>query len=566
MIANPSNKDRMTQTAAVVSPAPSAADEAKTGPLTAEIGAWLGGAANAAPAHIDTSKYANAVDYAKGRYAIGLGHYRAAFRDIGFAGKRHGLDVGSGAGHWTLAFALDNERAAAIDRNEEFAALANRAAAVAGLAGRVHHTVGAAEALPFPDAVFDAVWAHSLLMYCDTESALAEIARVLEPGGHFYCGYSSTGFRLHCIHVGARTADQDYLAAQLRNYLGSTLQRDGIAHAHWSNLRAADAAELTGACRAFGMSPVRSPGLQDGQKDFAGIPATIDLLCVGGDHGRRFRAELLELSAASGEGRRRYRELLRCGLGKLVQGVLDERGEALADPDIRALYVLAGIRAGRADRVADLARHGLDERTRGLLAFELRRMADAIAAFSALPADHPDRSFLLGAALLRAGRPEAAAKVFDRGAAAGQRPVDCQFGAMLARLPTADWPEQRRRMVRVLQLLPARFGAAPEKAAELAQALIGPRDRRARNVAGIAVRARSIGARLVRGWSGLARTVLVLACLAASARAADAIGGPDADTAATAAQTAREPGTTLQPAAPGTISVAAQRRYTASRE
>jgi hypothetical protein len=446
-------------------------DRAAAARLTANILDWLGGAADGCPPHIDRARFASAIEYAKGRYAAGLDHYREVFRDIGFVGKRHGLDVGSGAGHWALAFALDNDRAAGVDRGAEFVALANAAAARTGLADRVRHTVGLAEGLGFRDRCFDAVWAHSVLMYCDTEDAMSEIARVLEPGGHFYCGYSSAGFRLHCVYAGVRSEQRDYLASQLNNYLGTTLQRDGIAHAYWSNIRSATAAELCRVCRAFGMSPVRRPGVQDGQKDFAGIPATIDLLCVKDRDEGLFRNALLDLSAATEQGRRCYRELLRLGLGKLVKGVLDERGETLDDPDIRSLYVLAGIRAGRAEEVAGLARRQVDDRTRGLLAFERRRMAEAIAAFAELPGDHPDRNFLLGAALLRARRHEAAATEFEHGCDAGLRPVDCQFGAMLARLGTAGSPERRERMVRVLRLLPSAFGASPAKVETLAQAL-----------------------------------------------------------------------------------------------
>jgi len=439
--------------------------------LSARIVGWLGGQSNRCPPHIDREKYSSAVEYAKGRYAVGLDHYREVLCSIGFVGRRYGLDVGSGAGQWTLAFALDNGPAAGVDRGEEFVVLANRAAAETGLADRVRHTVGLAEALDFPDRCFDAVWAHSVLMYCDTEDAISEIARVLEPGGHFYCGYSSIGFRLHCVYTGVVSQQHSYLASQLHNYLGSSLQCDGIAHAHWSNLRSATVDELSRVCRAFGMSPVSRPGLQDGQKDFAGIPATIDLLCVKDADDALFRDALLDRSAAGKDGRRCYRELLRLGLGKLVQGVLDERGEALGDPDIRSLYVLAGIRAGRAEEVARLAQQPLDGHVRGLLAFERRRMTEAIAAFALLPIDHPDRSFLLGAALLRVRRREAAAQEFEQGYEAGRRPIDCQFGAMLARLGTADWPEQRERMTRVLRLLPTTFGASPEKIEVLARAL-----------------------------------------------------------------------------------------------
>ena len=68
-------------------------------------------------------------------------------------------------------------------------------------------------------------------------------------------------------------------------------------------------------------------------------------------------------------------------------------------------------------------------------------------------ADHPDRSFLLGAALLRAGKSAAATTEFEAGAEAKHRPVECEFGAMLARLGAADWSEQCKRLVRALRAI-----------------------------------------------------------------------------------------------------------------
>jgi hypothetical protein len=57
------------------------------------------------------------------------------------------------------------------------------------------------------------------------------------------------------------------------------------------------------------------------------------------------------------------------------------------------MYVLAGVRAGRGDAMLALSPRGLDPLTSGLLAFDCRRMESAIAAFSELPGDHPDRCF-----------------------------------------------------------------------------------------------------------------------------------------------------------------------------
>ena len=88
------------------------------------------------------------------------------------------LDVASGPGY-VAAFAA--ERGAAVlgvDVAESMIALAR------GLHPELEFLHGDAEALPFPDASFEAVVANFLLLHLGRpERALAEFARVLTPGG-----------------------------------------------------------------------------------------------------------------------------------------------------------------------------------------------------------------------------------------------------------------------------------------------------------------------------------------------------------------------------------------------
>ncbi len=85
--------------------------------LTARVLDWLGREREARPSGIDGTAWEYAVDYTKRRYQIGLEHYRRLFHELGWSGRRHGLDIGGGAGHWAIAFALDNEQATGIDRS-----------------------------------------------------------------------------------------------------------------------------------------------------------------------------------------------------------------------------------------------------------------------------------------------------------------------------------------------------------------------------------------------------------------------------------------------------------------
>jgi SAM-dependent methyltransferase len=57
------------------------------------------------------------------------------------------------------------------------------AASPAGGAGTLHLTTGDATSLPFADNSFDAVYSITVLEECDADKALAEMARVVRPGG-----------------------------------------------------------------------------------------------------------------------------------------------------------------------------------------------------------------------------------------------------------------------------------------------------------------------------------------------------------------------------------------------
>ena len=120
---------------------------------------------------------ADAYDRFMGRYSRELA---PVFAD--FAGVRSGLtalDVGCGSGVLTqeLARRLGPERVAAIDPSPLVEACAAR---VPGADVRA----GAAERLPWPDAVFDAALAQLVIHFLeDPEAGVAEMRRVVKSGG-----------------------------------------------------------------------------------------------------------------------------------------------------------------------------------------------------------------------------------------------------------------------------------------------------------------------------------------------------------------------------------------------
>lgn len=99
----------------------------------------------------------------------------------GAAGLRV-LDVGSGQGIDLAGYARGGADAVGIDLTPRHVELANAHLAALGLDARA--TRGDGERLPFADGSFDRVSSNGVLHHTpDIEAALAEITRVLKPGG-----------------------------------------------------------------------------------------------------------------------------------------------------------------------------------------------------------------------------------------------------------------------------------------------------------------------------------------------------------------------------------------------
>lgn len=101
------------------------------------------------------------------------------------AGERI-LDVGCGDGQLSQRLAASGAEITGVDASEAMA----EAARARGIAA-VH---ASAEALPFPDAAFDAVFSNAALHWVrDHDALLAGVFRVLRPGGRFVAEFGGQG-------------------------------------------------------------------------------------------------------------------------------------------------------------------------------------------------------------------------------------------------------------------------------------------------------------------------------------------------------------------------------------
>jgi 2-polyprenyl-3-methyl-5-hydroxy-6-metoxy-1,4-benzoquinol methylase len=100
--------------------------------------------------------------------------------------KAHVLDLGAGVGRHALALAREGFQVAALDAAPEGIAEVTRIAAAEGLT--VDARVGLMTDLPFDDGAFDHVLSWNVIYHGDetiVRASIAEIARVLKPGGTF---------------------------------------------------------------------------------------------------------------------------------------------------------------------------------------------------------------------------------------------------------------------------------------------------------------------------------------------------------------------------------------------
>lgn len=128
--------------------------------------------------------------------------YIREFARFGSARGMRVLEIGVGAGCDFRSWVENGARVSGIDLTEAAIRVTAEHLKVKGLDDReLDLRTADAERLPFEDRTFDIVWSYGVLHHTpDTEAALAEVHRVLKPGGELrvmvYHVPSWTGFML----------------------------------------------------------------------------------------------------------------------------------------------------------------------------------------------------------------------------------------------------------------------------------------------------------------------------------------------------------------------------------
>ncbi|OYY17342.1 MAG: hypothetical protein B7Y59_12655 [Burkholderiales bacterium 35-55-47] len=158
-------------------------------------------------------------------YADGLQKYSDRLRAIDFVGMHRVLDAGCGFGQWSLALAGLNQFVESCDISQ------TRANFLKALSGQLsianlNSQVSQIYEMPYEDNYFDAIFCYGVIFLTPWKESLAELKRVLKPGGRIYVNANGLGwyiFLWNDEHNKSVDYDPKALAA---NALSSSLNYD----------------------------------------------------------------------------------------------------------------------------------------------------------------------------------------------------------------------------------------------------------------------------------------------------------------------------------------------------
>lgn len=126
-------------------------------------------------------------------FGEGLMKYQDRLNAIGFSDYDHVLDAGCGYGQWSLALAEMNRNISSCDISSLRIDLLSDLTKNLG-ATNLDLKVSGIDAMPYPDAYFDAVFCYGVIFLTPWRQSLAELTRVLKPGGKLYVNANGLGW------------------------------------------------------------------------------------------------------------------------------------------------------------------------------------------------------------------------------------------------------------------------------------------------------------------------------------------------------------------------------------
>lgn len=151
--------------------------------------------------------YAEGDPTAERAFARGAPFYRnTVTHRTQFTGGQRVLDLLCGFGRWSIFLAEENDHVVGIDRVKGCVTLARNLCDHLGLDNTEFIQGDVSVTERFADGEFDHVWMWSALQYVDRGRTLAEVRRVLKPGGRLYvANYNSTGLMIQHLMKGIET-------------------------------------------------------------------------------------------------------------------------------------------------------------------------------------------------------------------------------------------------------------------------------------------------------------------------------------------------------------------------
>lgn len=144
---------------------------------------------------------ANDRGFAQRVFKGGLSIYEERLRQYGFSGFKNVLDAGCGFGQWAMAMIGMNDHVSCCDSNPVRVDFLEKYKQTAGVKN-FDVAKSSVDKMPYKDAQFDAVFCYGVIYLTPWKESLAEIVRVLQPGGKLYLNANGFGWYKHLWYTG----------------------------------------------------------------------------------------------------------------------------------------------------------------------------------------------------------------------------------------------------------------------------------------------------------------------------------------------------------------------------